>query len=217
MRYVWVVALLLVGCGQEARVERVSSASPKAAPTPDNRPAIVAFGDSLTAGPGVNDDANYPAVLERGLARKGHHYRVINAGVSGDTTSGGLARVDTVIAYQPKIVILELGANDGLRGLPVEITRANLEQMIARFEQAGAQVVLAGMKLPPNYGPDYIRPFERIFVDLAAKYKTPRIPFLLEGVAARPQLMLADGLHPNAAGHRIVAANVLRIVEPLLK
>lgn len=184
---------------------------------PDTRPVIVAFGDSLTAGQGLDPERSYPAVLERELAVKGYHYRILNAGISGDTTSGGLARVDAVLAAHPRIVILELGANDGLRGLPVETTRANLEQIIVTLKRGGAKVVLAGMTLPPNYGPDYIHSFERIFVDLARKYDLPRIPFLLADVATRRDRMQGDGLHPNAAGQRVVAANVMRVLEPLLE
>ncbi len=178
---------------------------------------IVAFGDSLTAGLGVDPEASYPAVLERELAARGWRYRVVNAGISGDTTGGGLARVDSVLAYKPEIVILELGANDGLRGLPIETTRANLEQLIVALQGAGARVVLAGMKLPPNYGADYIRGFERIFIDLAGEHKTARIPFLLEDVAARPGRMQADALHPNRAGHRIIAATVMKELETMLR
>jgi acyl-CoA thioesterase-1 len=141
---------------------------------------------------------------------------VANLGVSGDTTGGGLARLSDVIALRPHIVVLELGANDGLRGLPVEATRANLDQILQGLQNAGAKVVLAGMTLPPNYGAEYIRGFESVFVDLARRYKIPRIPFFLEGVAPNPALMLPDGLHPNAAGYRIVADRVMKTIEPLL-
>jgi acyl-CoA thioesterase-1 len=221
---VWLAAALCVmaaGCGREAEPtvsERTEPArrEPAAPTTPDDRPVIVAFGNSLTAGPGVGDGVNYPAVLQGLLNGRGYRYRVENAGVSGDTTGGGLARIDTVLAYQPAIVILELGANDGLRGLPIESTRGNLEAMIRRFQAAHAQVILAGMTLPPNYGPAYVRSFERIFVELSEKYKTIRIPFFLDGVAARPALLLADQMHPNEAGYKIVAANVMRALEPAL-
>jgi acyl-CoA thioesterase-1 len=221
---VWLVAALFVlgfGCrrgGEPAPAQQAPPAIPAAeAAKADDRPVIVAFGDSLTAGPGVDADASYPAVLQTELDARGLRYRVVNAGISGDTTGGGLARVDSVIAHKPQIVILELGANDGLRGLPLESTRANLEQIIVALQRAGARVVLAGMTLPPNYGPDYVRGFERIFVELAQKYKASRIPFLLEDVAARPERMLPDALHPNAAGHKIVAANVMKILGPLLQ
>jgi len=219
----WLAAAVLVvaGCGRQpepAVSERTEPARPApAAPaSPDDRPVIVAFGDSLTAGPGIERNVNYPAVLQGLLDGKGYRYRVVNAGVSGDTTGGGLARIDTVLSYQPAIVILELGANDGLRGLPIESTRGNLEAMIQRFQAAHARVILAGMTLPPNYGPDYVRSFERVFVELAEKYKTIRIPFFLEGVAARPTLLLPDQMHPNEGGYKIVAANVMQALEPAL-
>ncbi|HYM11556.1 MAG TPA: arylesterase [Bryobacterales bacterium] len=219
-----VIYILLAGCSrapetaqQEHEPGPSAAAEHPAQAAPDPRPVIVAFGDSLTAGQGLDPELSYPAVLERELAAKGHSYRVINAGVSGDTTGGGLARVDAVLALQPRIVILELGANDGLRGLPVETTRANLEQIIVALRRGGAKVVLAGMTLPPNYGPDYIHSFERVFVDLASKYGLPHIPFLLADVATRRDRMQGDGLHPNAAGQRVVAANVMRVLEPLLR
>jgi acyl-CoA thioesterase I len=147
----------------------------------------------------------------------GYRYRVVNAGISGDTTGGGLARVDTVIRMQPEIVILELGANDGLRGLPVNTARANLEEIIVRLKGAGAQVVLAGMTLPRNYGTGYIRQFENMFTELAKKHSLPLIPFFLEGVAEVPNLMQSDRLHPTLEGNRRTAANVMRTLEPLLR
>ena len=128
---------------------------------------------------------SYPDVLQKDLDRRGLRYRVVNAGISGDTSSDGLDRLDQVMALKPAIVILEFGANDGLRGLPVATTRANLDQIVVGLQKAGAKVVLAGMTLPPNYGPDYIRSFERIYPELAAKYKLALIPFLLEGVGGR--------------------------------
>ena len=219
------LCLAALGCSRgperTASAEAAPEPAPAAAPTPapavaDNRPVIVCFGDSLTAGLGVDPALNYPSVLERRLNAAGHRYRVINAGISGDTTGGGLARLDTILAWRPRIVVLELGANDGLRGLPVETTRANLDQILTGLIAAGAKVVLAGMTLPPNYGPDYIRGFERVFVELAANHKAVRIPFVLQDVAARPDRMLSDGLHPNAAGYQIVAGHVLRSLEPLL-
>jgi acyl-CoA thioesterase-1 len=178
---------------------------------------ILAFGDSLTAGPGVARGTEYPEVLQQILDKRGYRYRVVNAGISGDTSSGGIARLQTALALKPTIVILELGANDGLRGLPVEDTRANLEEMIVAFQRTGATVVLAGMTLPRNYGADYVSSFEKIFTDLAKQYELPLIPFFLEGVAGDPKLTLPDFLHPNEAGYEVVAEIVLRTLEPLLK
>jgi acyl-CoA thioesterase-1 len=141
---------------------------------------------------------------------------VINEGISGDTTTGGLARLDVVLSNKPDVVILELGGNDGLRGLPLEVTRSNLEQMIVAIQKSGAKVLLAGITLPPNYGQDYISRFEAIYRELASKYKTVLIPFLLEGVATR-EFMQPDGIHPTAEGNRRVAALVMKHLEPLLR
>lgn len=210
-------SLAWAGCGGRQQPAEAPRAEPAAQPAPDDRPVIVAFGDSLTAGMGVDPESSYPAVLQRELDGRGFRYRVVNAGISGDTTAGGAARLESILAYRPAFVILELGANDGLRGLPIETTRENLERMLVAIEKAGARVVLAGMTLPPNYGTEYVRSFEQVFIELARRHKVPRISFLLEDVAARPERMLPDALHPNAAGHRIVAANVLRVLEPLLR
>ena len=182
-----------------------------------NAPVVVAFGDSLTAGFGAEPGNSYPDFLQKDLQARGLHWRVVNQGVSGDTTTDGLNRVSEVIAVHPVIVIVEFGGNDGLRGLPLETTRSNLDQIIEKLLKSGARVVLAGMTLPPNYGLEYIRPFEKIYVDLAAKYKIPRIRFLLEGVGGNPKLMQRDGLHATAEGNAIVAQNVLRTLEPLIR
>jgi len=182
----------------------------------DTRPAIVAFGDSLTAGFGAEPGNSYPDFLQKELDRAGLAWRVVNAGVSGDTTTDGANRVSEVLAAKPRAVILEFGGNDGLRGLPIETTKANLEQMIVELQRSGAAVILAGMTLPPNYGPDYIRGFERVYQDLAVKYKLVRIPFLLEGVATDKRLMQRDGIHPTGPGNQKVAATVMRYLKPVL-
>jgi acyl-CoA thioesterase-1 len=184
----------------------------------DTQPVIAAFGDSLSAGYGAETGKSYPDYLQKLIAARGYRYRVVNAGVSGDTTSDGLVRMTGVLALKPEVVILELGGNDGLRGLPVASTRANLEQMIVASQKAGARVVLAGMTLPRNYGPDYIRSFERVYTDLAKQYKLTLIPFLLQDVAlVTPSLMQRDGIHPTAEGNEKVAATVFRYLGPLLK
>jgi acyl-CoA thioesterase-1 len=183
----------------------------------DPRPVVACFGDSLTAGYGVETGLSYPDFLQKLIDGKGYKYRVANLGISGDTTSGGLSRIQTAIALKPAITILELGGNDGLRGVPLTATRDNMEKMIQALLAAGSKVVIAGMTLPPNYGPDYIRDFERIYVDLARKYRLPRIRFLLEGVALDNNLMQRDGIHANAKGNEKVALNVMRTLEPLLK
>jgi acyl-CoA thioesterase I len=189
---------------------------PSDAVAADDRPRIVAFGDSLTAGLGVAVEEAYPARLERRLDEHGLHYRVINAGVSGDTTAGGLRRVDWVLKSHPDLVILELGANDGLRGLNLQETKANLERIIRRCQEVSVRVVLAGMKLPPNYGIEYTKGFEAIFPALAKQYRVTLIPFFLDGVAGSASLNQADGIHPTSDGYRIIADKVLETVKPLL-
>jgi acyl-CoA thioesterase-1 len=186
-------------------------------PAPDSRPVILAFGDSLTAGYNVQRGQGYPERLQATLDARRYKYRVVGMGISGDTTSGGLARLKAGLEQKPSIVILELGANDGLRGLPVPRMKANLEEMIAAFQKAGAKVILAGMTLPRNYGDVYVKSFEDAFRELAKKYNTPLIPFFLEGVAGNPKYTLNDFLHPNADGYALVADIVMKTLEPLLK
>jgi len=232
VKYAPLLASLLVlaacgGCSRQAPEKQLpplqdepkpaSKSAPARAEKPANWPVIVAYGDSLSAGFGAPTGESYPDFLQQELDAAGYHYRVVNAGISGDTTAGGLARLDTVLELKPKIAILELGGNDGLRGLPLATTRESLEKMITGLEGAGVKVVLAGMTLPPNYGPDYIRGFGQIYVDLAARYKLTRIPFLLEGVATNKKLMQGDGIHPTSEGNRVVAKTVLRYLLPLLK
>jgi acyl-CoA thioesterase-1 len=185
--------------------------------SPADQPRIVAFGDSLTAGLGVGPTESYPAQLQRRLEDLGYHYRVVNAGVSGETTAGGVRRVAWVLKSQPTIIILELGANDGLRGLNPEQTQANLERIIQQFQQARVTVVLAGMKLPPNYGVEYTKAFEAIYPVLAKKYNLILIPFFLDGIAGSTKLNQADGIHPTAEGYRILVDKILQTVKPLLK
>jgi acyl-CoA thioesterase-1 len=182
----------------------------------DDRPRIVAFGDSLTAGLGVPAEDAYPAQLQRRLDEQGLPYRVINAGVSGETTAGGLRRVEWVLKSRPQVVLLELGANDGLRGLNLQQTKANLERIIQRCQEASVTVILAGMKLPPNYGADYIKGFEAIYPALAKQYGLTLIPFFLDGVAGSATLNQADGIHPTSEGYRIIADKVLEQIKPLL-
>ena len=184
--------------------------------TPDTRPRIVAFGDSLTAGLGVQANESYPAQLQRRLDDLEYPYRVVNAGVSGDTTAGGLRRVPWILNNKPELVILELGANDGLRGLDVDQTKRNLQQIIDRLREAGVTVILAGMKLPPNYGQDYTTRFEAIYPALAREYRLPLIPFFLEGVGGASSLNQADGIHPTTEGYEIIVEQVLKVLKPVL-
>jgi len=215
--------LLASGCGQKSAsppaAKQAFEPRPAAATSaaPDNRPAIVCFGDSLTAGFGLDPGQSYPDLLQRELDREGYAYRVVNLGVSGDTTQDGLARAGQALAEKPRIVVLEFGANDGLRGQPVDIAERNLAQMMEALERAGARVVLAGITLPPNYGPAYLARFDAVFPRLAAEYKTPLIPFLLAGVAGHADLMQQDGLHPNVRGARVVEETVQKAVTPLLR
>ncbi len=182
----------------------------------DTRPRIVAFGDSLTAGLGVQANESYPALLQRRLDSLGYRYRVINAGVSGDTTAGGLRRVPWILNNKPELVILELGANDGLRGLPVDQTKSNLRQIIRQLQEAGTTVVLAGMKLPPNYGQDYTASFEALYRMLAKESQLPLIPFFLEGVGGSSSLNQADGIHPTKEGYEVIVEQVLKVLSPML-
>jgi acyl-CoA thioesterase-1 len=206
---------LWIGCLATA----LGFAAPPAPPpaSTDTRPVIVAFGDSLTAGYGADPGKSFPDFLQRDLNAAGLKWRVVNLGVSGNTTMDALSRLRHVLAQKPRITIVEFGGNDGLRGLPIETTRANLEQVVQALQGAGSKVLLAGMTLPPNYGPDYIKPFQQIYVDLATKDKLARIPFLLEGVATHPDLMQQDGIHPTAEGNEIVAKTVMQYLKPLLR
>ena len=180
-------------------------------------PKIVAFGDSLTAGLGVAPDESYPAQLEKRLKESGFHYEVINAGVSGDTSAGGVRRTEWILKNQPTVVILELGVNDGLRGLPLQQTYTNLHSIIERLKAEGVIVILAGMRIPVNYGEDYTGEFFKMYERLAQEFALPLIPFFLEGVAAQPGLNQRDGVHPTGKGYAIVTQNVWNTLEPIIE
>ena len=183
----------------------------------DSRPVIACFGDSLTAGYGVDVDSSYPANLQRDLDAAGYRYRVVNVGISGETTKDGLGRIDRVLALKPAIVVLEFGGNDGLRGIPVASSRANLDAMLARLTSSGTQVALAGITLPPQYTAPYIKQFNETYTLLAKKYGVPLLPFLLQDVYGVPRSIQADGVHPTAQGCVQVARNVMGLIKPLLK
>jgi len=203
----------------DAMTKDDSSAAPVAvssAAKNDGRPVIVCFGDSLTAGYGADAGASYPDYLQADLDKRGYRYRVVNEGISGNTTKDGVSRVDRVIALKPAVVVLEFGGNDGLRGLPIASSRANLDAMLAKLTASGTKVVVAGITLPPDFGPDYINQFDQTYVLLAKKYKVPMIPFLLKGVFGVPGMMQADRTHATAAGNQIVAENVFGLIKPLL-
>ncbi|UJH67751.1 arylesterase [Allomuricauda sp. SCSIO 65647] len=179
---------------------------------------ILFFGDSLTAGYGLKTEEAFPALIQDRLDSLGLEYTVINSGVSGETTSGGLNRLDWVLRQEVAIFVLELGANDGLRGVPLAETRKNLQEIInaVKAKSSDTQIVLAGMQIPPNMGPEYTTEFRTIFPELAAQNDIPLIPFLLEGVAGIRELNLEDGIHPTAEGHKIVRENVWKVLEPVL-
>lgn len=189
-----------------------ASASASAA----TRPRIVFLGDSLTAGYGLARHESVPSLIQARLNSSGYNYEVVNAGVSGDTSAGGLSRLDWSLAGDVKVLVVELGANDGLRGLPVAAMKDNLAQIIKRARQRGITVLLTGMEAPPNYGAVYTKEFRQAFQDLAQTHKVPFIPFFLQGVAGIPSLNISDGIHPNPAGARIVEATVWRALQPLL-
>jgi acyl-CoA thioesterase-1 len=189
-----------------------------ASPTSGRGAGVIAvLGDSLTAGLGVAAEEAFPALLEARLRREGYDYRVVNAGVSGDTTAGGLRRVDWVLRAKPDVVVVALGANDGLRGQPPAAMRDNLAAIVARLRASGAQVLLAGMLMPPNYGGEYTREFAAVYPEVARRTRVPLMPFLLDGVAAEPRVLQPDGLHPNAAGHQIIAEKLWPYLRPLLR
>jgi acyl-CoA thioesterase I len=218
-----VMALSLSGCRSEKAtkpVETVDSDQTKAeAPVAvaDNRPVIVCFGDSLTAGYGTDLGQSYPDYLQTDLNAEGYNYRVVNEGISGNTTKDGVDRLDRVLALKPAVVVVEFGGNDGLRGLRIDDSRTNMDKIVGTLKASGTKVVLAGITLPPDYGPDYIKQFNDTYAMLAAKYRVPLLPFLLKGVFGVDGMMQADRTHATSAGNQVVAKNVLPLVTPLLK
>jgi len=185
-----------------------------AAPAPRT---ILVLGDSLSAGYGIQVQQGWVSLLTQRLATEGYGYQVVNASVSGETTQGGLARLPRALElHKPAIVVVELGGNDGLRGLPLTASRANLEQIIEKSRAAKARVLLVGMVIPPNYGPRYGQEFRDMFPSLASKYSVPLVPFLLDQVALNPKLMQADGIHANAQGQPQLLNNVWPKLKPLL-
>ncbi len=179
---------------------------------------ILIYGDSLSAAYGLNQDAGWAALLEARLKQKGMDYTVANASISGETSSGGAARIAQALkTHQPKVVIVALGANDGLRGLPLAQMRANLAKIVRASQNAKSRVLLVGMRLPPNYGETYTRPFAQVYVDLAREYKTALAPFLLEGMAERRALFQADNMHPTAEAQSLILDNIWKALAPLLQ
>jgi acyl-CoA thioesterase-1 len=233
---VWVaaaLALTVTGCAPsrdnhedlslaKSREARQVAPAAAAAPAPartaapaSSRPRIAVLGDSLTAGLGVAKAAAYPSLLQERLDAAGLDFEIVNAGVSGDTSAGGLARLDWALDGDVRILIVALGGNDGLRGLPAEELQSNLAQIIQKAQLRSITVILAGMEAPPNYGRDYIVSFHKVYPALAATYRVALVPFLLQGVAGDEALNQRDGIHPTAAGARIVADNVWAVLKPI--
>ncbi len=186
--------------------------------TRDKFPTILVLGDSISAGYGLANGEGWVALLQARLKTQGYGYRVVNASVTGETTTGGLARLPRALSlHRPQIVIIELGGNDGLRALPLETSRRNLEKIIEAARGAGAKVLLLGMKIPPNYGPRYSTGFEQTFRDLARRYRLPFEPFFLEKIALQPGMMQADGIHPTAKAQPVMLDTVWPVLEPLLR
>lgn len=210
MRYLLTFAICATGLWGQALPAEAHT-------TTDTRKVLVVFGDSISAGYGVPPGQSFPDDLQKKLDKEGYRWRVVNLGISGDTTQGGVSRLSTATSMKPGLVVLELGGNDGLRGMPLAMTRSNLDTMISAFQRVGARVVIAGMSLPPNYGPDYVSAFEKIFKDLAAKYKAALIPFLFSDILTNDRRYFQrDGIHPTAEGADIISSTVLRAIKPLL-
>jgi acyl-CoA thioesterase-1 len=223
---VWLLAAtaVLIGCKTEDAKPVASNfapvvAHPSMAPVSDTRPAIVCFGDSITAGLGVEPAVNYPADLQHELDTRGYRYRVANLGVSGETTKDGLARVSQVLTRKPDLVIVEFGGNDGLRGLPVEESQKNLLDIVTALRQGGTKVLLVAITLPQQYGPDYISRFEAIYPRVARQASVPLLGFaqFSKGMFADTSNVQEDGIHPTAAGDAIIAKNMAEKIAPMLK
>lgn len=219
-----VVSLLVAGCSRAERDDVVappvnapsSRSNPRAVEVRADRPRVVFLGDSLTAGYGLPKEQSVPSLVQKRLDAEGYDYEAVNHGVSGDTSAGGVSRLDWALTGDVRVLVIELGANDGLRGLPVESTKANLSDIITRAKARGVTVLLTGMEAPPNHGPAYTAQFRRTFADLAREHQVAFVPFYLDGVAGNPALNIADGIHPNAEGAAIVEKTVWKALEPLL-
>lgn len=206
---------LFTACGESDTATPTGTPAPAAERTAWEG-TIVAMGDSLTAGLGVDEAQAYPARLQARLTAEGYRYRVVNAGVSGETSSGALSRLDWVLTLAPDLIILETGANDGLRGIDPALVRKNIDAIVARLQAEGVAVILAGMKMVRNLGPDYTDAFEAAYPAVAASRNIPLIPFFLEGVAGNPALNQADGIHPTADGYAAVTDNIYPFIKEAL-
>lgn len=214
--------LFIQGCSTPSEQSKETTQTQKQLtekPEEESTRNILFFGNSITAGYQLDMDEAFPALIQVMLDSLGYNYQVVNAGLSGETTAGGKSRIEWVLNTVPDIFVLELGANDGLRGLPLDESRKNLQDIIDLVKAANedVKIILAGMEVPPNLGQDYTQSFRTIFPELAAKNETTLIPFILDGVAGDPELNLADGIHPTPEGHQILAETVWRYLEPLLE
>ena len=207
----FVTLLSLVGCSQEQEKNHETKESETMMKT------IVAVGDSLTAGYGVDEGDAYPALLEKKLQADGYNYKVVNAGVSGETSSGTLSRMEWILTLEPDIVVLETGANDGLRGIDTEVAEKNISEILQLLKDKDVVVVLTGMKMVWNLGPAYVAQFNRIYPKLAKEFDVVYMPFFLEGVATKGNLNQGDGIHPNAQGYQIIAENIYPYVEQAIE
>lgn len=215
------VAATATGCGPDERAAspapRPAAPPPVPAAAPDRRPQLVVLGDSLSAGLGLDLADAYPTLLQQKADAAGLGVRVVNAGVSGDTSAGGLSRVDLALEGDVRVMLVALGGNDGLRALPAAELRRNLAAIIERAQSRGVAVVLAGMEAPPNFGRDYTADFRQVYADLARQYKVTLIPFLLEGVAGVERLNQRDGIHPTAEGAQLIASHVWPTLEAVAR
>jgi acyl-CoA thioesterase-1 len=211
------VRLILIGVVAAAPAGCSESAPSLGPPAPQPIPIVVALGDSLTAGFGLAAEESYPAVLQSRIRAAGYPHRVMNAGVSGDTSARTLQRLDSALVPDTRVLIVAAGANDGLQGVPIEELRSNLSSIIERAQAHGIRVLLCGMETPPSRGWDYTVAFHRVFPELAARYRVPLMPFLLQGVVGDPAYNLSDRIHPNAAGARRIAENMWPHLEPILR
>lgn len=222
-------SLLAAGCGSDDAAPAAETSAPtqaappdttrRAAPTDDGEPTVLVLGNSIAAGYGLREEQAFPALLQNRIDSLGWEMNVVNAGLSGETTAGGLRRLDWLLRQPVDVLIVELGGNDGLRGTPVEATRQNLEAIIekARATYPDVRIILTGMQIPPNLGEQYTQDFRALYPDLAEAQNVQLVPFLLEGVGGQPDLNQPDGIHPTAEGQRIVADNVWAVLRPALR
>ncbi len=211
--------LLLVACGADTqKPEPQKQGRQKPEPRiPANAPLVAVLGDSLSAGIHLAEDEAFPAVIQKILLKKGTAFRLVNGGVSGDTTAGGLRRIDWLLKQKPAIVIVELGGNDGLRGQPLDHMKSNLDGILTKIKGAGARALLIGMRIPTSYGEDYTDGFTRVYEELAKKHNCAFVPFFMQDIAGKPDYFLEDALHPNEEGHKILAERLAPALEAMLR